>query len=257
MRFFDGPRPRIFGHRGAAGVVPENTLESFARGLADGADYVETDAHVTRDGVAVLLHDPDVSRTTDGDGLVADYSLGALQLLDAGYRFEHNGEFPFRAKGLRVPTFEEALARFPETRFNVELKTADPRLLDAVLEALDRYDARGRVLLAGEESAALDAVRARAPWALTSFSAKDVWEFLQGLTDEDYRPPGRALQVPVRFGELDVITETTVRRAHQLGVEVHAWTINDPDEQRALWALGVDGFVTDTPAVAARTRARL
>ena len=85
--YFDAPTPLILGHRGAAGAVPENTLMAFDRGLKDGAHMIECDVHVSRDGVPVVIHDPDLDRTTDGRGAVGAMKFSELQTLDAGYHF--------------------------------------------------------------------------------------------------------------------------------------------------------------------------
>src|SRR5262245_55309231 len=99
--FFALRRPLAIGHRGCAGEVPENTLASFARAIADGAVVIETDVHLTRDGVPVLAHDPDVARVSDGRGAVRELDFSALQRFDAGYRFTApDGSTPFRGAGL-------------------------------------------------------------------------------------------------------------------------------------------------------------
>ena len=117
--FFGSPeqRPLILGHRGAAGATPENTLVSFECGLESGAHILESDVHLSRDGVPILLHDPEVDRTSDGSGSVADLDLAAIQALDAGYRFspDEGESFPYRAKGLTIPTLQDLVAeRAPE-----------------------------------------------------------------------------------------------------------------------------------------------
>src|SRR5512140_1883598 len=102
---FPGPPPRVFGHRGAAGVAPENTLVSFRRACADGADVFELDVHATADGEIVVLHDPTLERTTDGAGPVSTIRFAELERLDAGFRFSVDGgrTFPFRGRQVRVP----------------------------------------------------------------------------------------------------------------------------------------------------------
>ena len=115
--FFALPRPLAIGHRGCAGEVPENTLASFARGAADGAVVIETDVHLTRDGVPVLLHDDDVARVSDGSGPVRELSFAQVRALDAGFRFTAtDGSAPFRGAGLRIPSLGEALASRSEER---------------------------------------------------------------------------------------------------------------------------------------------
>src|SRR5258706_6892522 len=139
--FFALPRPLAIGHRGCAGEVPENTIASFARGVADGAVILETDVHLTRDGVPVLLHDDDVSRVTDGSGPVRDFDFAALARLDAGCSFRApDGRVPYRGAGLRIPSLAEALAALPGLRFNLELKEDVPGIAERVLAVLREAD---------------------------------------------------------------------------------------------------------------------
>ena len=121
--YFELPSPIVIGHRGAAGERPENTLAAFAHGLETGAEILESDLHLTRDGVVVMAHDETVDRTTEGSGPLREFSFAELSKLDAGYRFSADGgrTFPFRGQGLRIPTLEEGLKVFPGARFNLEL----------------------------------------------------------------------------------------------------------------------------------------
>lgn len=256
MRYLDGPRPRLFAHRGGAKIAPENTLEAFAAGLAAGADRLEMDVHATRDGHVVVIHDPTIDRTTDGSGAVRAMTLDELRRHDAGARFAgETGDFPFRGRGVRVPTLDEVLAAFPGVPLNVEIKQDEPAIEAAVLATLDRHGARERVLLAAEEGRIMARIRAAAPDVLTSFSAEDVLEFVtawHGGTLDVYRPPGIALQIPPAFGGIALVTGDSVAHAHALGLEVHVWTIDAPAEMAELLDLGVDALMTDVPPLAAR-----
>ena len=208
--------------------------------------------HATADGQVVVFHDETLDRTTDGTGLVRSLPLAALQRLDAGHRFRApDGTYPFRDRGLRVPTLEEVLAAFPHVPLNIEVKQADPPIEPAVATVLDRFAARERTLLAAEDGMIMARIRAAAPDVLTSFSAPEVAEWVYRLRDgrlADYRPPGIALQVPPAFGDVALVTADSVAAAHRLGLEVHAWTINEEREMEALLDLGVDGIMTDFPA---------
>lgn len=256
MRYLDGPRPRLFAHRGGSRIAPENTIEAFAAGLAGGADRLEMDVHATRDGHVVVLHDPTVDRTTDGRGAVRDMTLADLHRLDAGARFAGDaGDFPYRGRGVRVPTLAAVLEAFPGVALNIEIKQDEPAIEQAVLAVLDRFAARPRVLLAAEEARIMARIRGAAPDVLTSFSAGDVLEFVtawHGGTLDAYRPPGIALQIPPSFGDVQLVTAESVAIAHGMGLEVHVWTIDDPAEMAALLDVGVDAIMTDVPQVAAR-----
>jgi glycerophosphoryl diester phosphodiesterase len=251
--FFAGPTPRLFAHRGASGEAPENTLVAFRRAVAIGVPYAELDVHATRDGQVVVIHDPTVERTTDGQGRVRDYTLAELQRLDAGYRFSpDNGQtFPFRASGVTIPTLRDVLRACPELRFTIEIKQTDPPVEELVLAVVRECDRLGEVLLASEHDHVLARVRALAPEVATSFAVGEGLDLLQHITADQlagYHPPGQALQVPLEFHGTPLITARTVTAAHALGLEVHVWTINDPQEMERLFDLGVDGIMSDFPA---------
>ena len=155
-----------------------------------------------------------------------------------------------------MPLLDEVLSAFPEARFNIEIKQAEPAIEREVLALIDRHGARSRVLLAAEEVALAERIRALGSDLLTGMAAQEVLGFLMGGDAADYRPPGFALQVPPTFGEMPIITRESVERAHRVGLEVHAWTIDDEDEMRALLDLGVDGLITNVPHRAARLLGR-
>jgi glycerophosphoryl diester phosphodiesterase len=253
--YFDVATPTVIGHRGSAGDAPENTLASFALGLKLGAAILESDVHLTRDGVPVLLHDDVVDRTTDGSGRVAELTLAKLQGLDAGHRFSPDGgrSHPFRGRGLRVPTLEEALAAFPEARFNLELKEGVPGLVEACLERIAKSGSAERSLLTAAEDALMrelrvEVARRRLPVALGA-STGEVVAFLRcALAGRPPDPAPMALQVPAEFAGRPLVTREFVEFAHAHDLVVHVWTIDEPDEMRALLGLGVDGIVSDYPA---------
>lgn len=208
--------------------------------------------HATADGVVVVLHDETLERTTDGSGPVRALPLAAVERLDAGHRFRApDGTYPYRARGLRVPTLTAVLEAFPGVPLNIEIKQREPPIEAAVLATLDRFGARERTLLAAEDAAIMARIRAAAPDVLTSFSAAEVAEFIYRLRDGSlggYCPPGVALQVPPAFRGTVIVTRVSVAAAHALGLEVHVWTINDEAEMERLLDLGVDGIMTDFPA---------
>ncbi len=258
--YFSRSRPRLFGHRGAAGVAPENTLPSFRRAIADGVEYLELDVHGTRDGVVVVIHDPTLARTTDGSGAVRDLSFAELSHFDAGYRFESAGAHPFRALGVRVPALHELLDEFPDTALNIEIKQADPPIEPLVAALLREYGAAERVVLAAEDHAILERIRAAAPGVATSASYYEGREFFERWmagSFDGYEPRARALQVPPRIGEIELATPESVAVAHRFGLEMHVWTINDPAEMKHLLDLGVDGVMSDFPAKLCEVAGRL
>ncbi len=262
--FFDVPVPTAIGHRGAAGEAPENTLTSFARALETGAAILESDVHLTRDGVPVLIHDDSVDRISDGSGRVADQSLEELRRLDAGYRFSPDGgrSHPFRSRGLRIPTLEEAFDAFPGARFNLELKEATPGLVQGAAECVIAAGREALTLLTAAEPETMAALRRhlaeRRAEVAVGASEADVVDFVRSALAGEAPPPGpMALQVPAEFAGRPLVTPAFVAHAHGHGLVVHVWTVNEPAEMTRLLDLGVDGIVTDHPGrLASLIRAR-
>ena len=159
--YFSLPTPIVIGHRGGAGLAPENTLLAFERGLAAGAAIIESDVHLTRDGVPVLLHDPVVDRVTNGSGPVANLPLKELQKLDAGYHFSSDcgKTHPFRGQGLYVPTLEESLNAFPGVRFNLEIKADGDAAIAATADIIARLKRAALTLLTAENGDAMQRLR--------------------------------------------------------------------------------------------------
>ena len=254
--YFAPPRPRVFGHRGAAGVAPENTLPSFALAAALGAGYLELDVYPTADGEIAVLHDPLLERTTDGNGPPSGHTWAQLAGLDAGYRFTHDGHtFPYRGQGVRIPRLVDVLREFPAHRLNIEIKQGDAPVVDAVLDVLRRSASLDRVLLAAEHDDIMRCIRdAAGDRVATSMCVGEVVDFVGRLQRGDwagYGAPGQALQIPPAHAGIELVTPASVAAAHQLNLEVHVWTINDAAEIERLLDVGVDGVMSDLPGLAA------
>jgi glycerophosphoryl diester phosphodiesterase len=253
-RFLDSPRPRNIGHRGAAGHAPENTIESFRRAVEMGAQILELDVRQTKDWVVVVCHDERVDRTTDGSGLIPEMRMSEIAKLDAGARWSPDGRLhPFRDQGLRVPTLAEVLETFPGVPLNIEIKQANPPVVDDVVKLIRRHGAEELVNLTAENPGVMRAIRASGWGGATGYSFDDVRAFVEAMgTDqlEGYEPPGVALQVPERWERIEVVTEAFVHAAHRVGIEVHVWTVNHLADMERLLDLDVDGIVTDFPDVA-------
>jgi glycerophosphoryl diester phosphodiesterase len=250
--FLDVDAPLLFAHRGGAALFPENTLDAFRGALELGIPFLETDVHLSRDGVLVVHHDATVNRTTNGSGKVADLTLSELRKLDAGYRFSPGGgAFPFRGKGLTIPTLEEAFALSPTVRFNVELKTAGRAAAHALWSFIEAGELHDRILVAAEVHATIRRFRRLSRERVaTSASHREALAFLAAtrLHLDGVLPVAfDALQIPVRHRGVRVLDRRLVQAAHRHGVQVHAWTIDDPAEMRELLALGVDGLMSDRP----------
>jgi len=240
-------RRLVIGHRGSPLEAPENTLESFRLALAQGADALELDVHVSGDGVPMVIHDPDLRRTTDRAGLVVHQAAAELQAADAGARFTPDGgrTFPWRGRGVRIPTLEEVLLAFPATPLLIELKT--PLAQDAVHAVLSRHAAYARTLPASAHDDALIVFRRHR--AAYSASQREIARLYFG-TPSGLAPravPYRALAVPYTYRGLVVPTAWFVRAAHRRDATVHVWTVDDERVARRLWTRGVTGIVTNVP----------
>ncbi len=252
--FFDLPTPIVFGHRGASGELPENTLPAFALAVAQGTVVLETDAHLTRDGEIVLSHDPSVDRTTEGSGAIDEYTLAELQRLDAGYRFSPDGDssFPHRGQGMQIAWLREAFEQFPGIRFNIEIKQDSPALIDGAVRLVAEAGREETTLLAAADDDTMAALRTRIEETglrcAMGAATGDVVRFVRAAAANETPPPGpMALQIPPSFGGNPLATVELVEFAHRHGVQVHVWTINEEEEMHRLLDLGVDGLMSDFP----------
>jgi glycerophosphoryl diester phosphodiesterase len=253
-----GGWPINFAHRGGAKVVPENTIEGFREGFAMGGGVVECDVHASADGVVVVIHDDVVDRITDGTGPVVEKTLAELQSLDAGYRFTTDGhDFPWRGKGLKIPTLEALYAAFPEAPFNIEIKGERAGVEESVWQQISAADAAERTLVVSDNLGTIRRFR-RASQGKVATAASTVelvifWLLHLLRIDKLYDPPFQALQPPEKYkGVLRVVTPRFVREAHSRGLRVDVWTIDDEPAMRRLLGFGVDGIMTDRPDVLAR-----
>jgi glycerophosphoryl diester phosphodiesterase len=250
--YFAGPRPIAFAHRGGSKTWPENTLTAFEGAIARGCRYIEIDLQRTRDGALVVCHDDTLERTTDGRGPIAAHTLATLQTLDAGYWHTTDGHtYPFRGRGIFIPTLEQALALAPDVRFNLEMKPRGPAMARATWEFVRARSDRERLLVASAHSPTVAGFRHLSDGAVaTSAGAAEIFAFwLAAKLSLPHAPRYQALQVPVKHGPLTVISPGFVRAAHERGMHVHVWTIDEPAEMRRLLALGVDGLMSDVPAL--------
>ncbi len=248
--------PVNFAHRGASGRAPESTLEAFRLAVEEGAGGLELDVRMTHEGEVVVIHDATVDRTTDGSGAVAGMTLDELRRLDAGYRFSLDGgrTFPYRGRGLEIPTLAEVYEEFPDVRVNADIKEARAGE-EAVLRVVRDAAAEARTLVASSDHTVVRKFRrisgGRIP---TGASRREIAAFYllsRSHLEVLVRPAYDALQVPVEHKGIKLVTPRFVGAAHSRGVRVDVWTINDPGEMGRLLDLGVDVVMTDRPGVLA------
>jgi glycerophosphoryl diester phosphodiesterase len=228
--FFSTPGPLVFAHRGGSALAPENTIDAFDNGLALGADGLELDVHLSRDGVVVVHHDRTLDRTTALRGPIA--ARTAPELAQAG-----------------VPALADVLARYRDPRVIIELKVNHPDLARAVVDVVRAAGAAERVCLGSFGLRVLRAVRAMAPEMATSGSREEVrWALYRSWCRWPVRQVGyQGYQVPERSGSTRVVTPQFVEHARQAGLGVQVWTVDDPSDARRLLSYGVDALITDRP----------
>jgi glycerophosphoryl diester phosphodiesterase len=252
--------PKNLAHRGASGRAPENTVEAFRLGLESGAKGLEMDAHLTRDKEVVVIHDDTVDRTTDGTGFARDMTLEEIRSLDAGYRFSPDGEsFPYRGKGLRVPTLREIFENFPEAAVNIEIKESQSGIQEKMFDLIEEYRAEKRTLVASFGYSIIRRFRkvsgGRVPTSASRVEIS-IFYFASRVYLEKFVPVNYdALQIPTRHRGFEIATPRFIEAAHSRGVRVDVWTINDEKEMRRLLDLGVDAVMTDEPEILSRVLA--
>jgi len=248
----ENSRLLVFAHRGGGGLIPENTLEAFVYSAKMGVDVLELDVHSTADGTLVVMHDAAVDRTTDGRGRVNELTLEAVKKLDAGYLFspDNTQTFPFRGKGISVPTLREIFDALPEMTFNIEPKQHTPSIIKSLCALVRERKMVDKVIIGSFNQTTIDDFRRECPEVATSASPSEVIKFLAlvktGLGDS-YSPPMQALQVPENLGKLQVVSKEFVEIAHRRNLKVHVWTINETADMQRLIEIGVDGIMTDYP----------
>jgi len=240
--FTNLPRPTVFAHRGASAHAPENTLVAFQLAVENGADAIEFDAKLTKDGHVVAHHDTTLNRTTNGQGKLSQFTLAELKKLDAGAWFSE------QYRGERIPTLAEIFETVGDKLFmNIELTnyaTPFDKLVEKVAELVERYHMHERILYSSFLPHNLIRVGALTPGLPRGQLA------LPGPAGWWQRRWGNFLKLQADHPYSADVSESSVHRSHARGRRVYVWTVNDPQEMHRLQTLGVDGIFTDDPKLA-------
>lgn len=231
--YLDHPAPIPFAHRGGAADGLENTVTAFRRAADAGYRYFETDVHTTADGRLVAFHDATLDRVTDGSGRIEDLPWQEVRQAMVG------GKEP-------LPLFEELLEEFPDARWNVDVKAESA--LYPLVDLIGRTGAWDRVCVGSfSEGRVARAQRLAGPRLATSYGVRGVVGLrLRSLSiPAALRVGAVAAQVPEVQSGIRVVDRRFVRTAHERGLQVHVWTVNEPQRMEALLDLGVDGIMTD------------
>jgi len=235
--YLDGSLPRAFAHRGwhigeHAGL--ENTMAAFRQAYDEGYRFLETDVHATADGKLVAFHDPDLGRVTDRQGPVVAQPWTEVRQARVG------GTEP-------IPLLADLLEEFPDARFAIDAK-ADSAVAPLV-KLIRGSGAADRVCLGSFSDRRVSAMReALGPGVATSMGPLELFRlFRASAAGRRFATPAVAVQAPISYRRVPIITPRFLATAHGAGLEVHVWTINDPVQMRRLLTLGVDGIMTDRP----------
>lgn len=234
---------KIFAHRGFSGIAPENTMAAFERAVASKADGIETDVHLSKDGKVVICHDETLDRTTNGSGLIQDYTFEQLQAFDAGSKF--SPEF----SNERIPALEDflKLVRQTDLLLNIELKTdkvSYPQIEAKVVVLLKEYDLVERTMLSSFNFQSIAKVKELLPEISTAAIMKnpntisDLWERMLELKVVAVHPDHKYLNPEF------------MDAAGKRGLLVNTWTPNQPKEFRRLLKLQTNGVITNFPDIA-------
>jgi glycerophosphoryl diester phosphodiesterase len=258
-----------YAHQGGAWEAPSSTCFAVRRALELGATGVELDVHATSDRELVVCHDATVDRTTDSSGWIADKTLAELRELDNAYWFVPGadvtpglepGAYPFRGRApddhdFRIATLAEVISlldEFPGVVANLDIKRTAPEVEpyeELLAKQLRELGRTSDVIVASFNDLATEAFRSFAPEIATSagtIATADFWRAVHA-GERPASPPYVALQVPTSHLGLEIVDEVLVKGAHDAGVAVHIWTINDQAETTRLLDLGVDGIISDLP----------
>lgn len=229
-RFFESSRPLVFAHRGGSTLAPENTLAAFDNGLRLGADGLELDVHLSKDGVVVVHHDRLLDRTTAWRGPLADRTAEELKQVD-------------------VPGLAEVLARYRDPRIIIEMKVNTAALAAATIDVVRRADAVDRVCLGSFGRHVLREVRAIEPAIATSAAREEVrWALYRSWCRWPVsRVAYSGYQIPELAGNTRVVSPRFVEYAHDAGLGVQVWTVDDVTSAQRLLGWGVDALITDRP----------
>jgi glycerophosphoryl diester phosphodiesterase len=254
--YYEGAeRPLVIAHQGGDGIWPGDTMYAFEKAVEIGADVLEMDAHITKDGHIVLMHDETVDDTTDGTGLIDAMTLEELKQLDAAHDWSDDGgqTYPYRGSGIQVPTLDELFQKFPHMRYVIEIKLTDNPIDRALCDLIREYNMQDKVLIASFHDDAMQTFRKTCPEVATSASRGEVTRLvllgkmlLSGFVVPQYQSvqppfdPQESLNIPI-------MTERFIREAHAKNIAVEPWTVNDPELMKQYIEWGVDGIITDRP----------
>jgi glycerophosphoryl diester phosphodiesterase len=250
--YFALPGPWLIAHRGGAALAPENTVVAFENAEALGADAIETDVRLSRDGHVMVFHDEETRRICGVAGSIVGRTRAEIETLEAGFSFtDRYGLFPWRGVGVGVPALADVLSRFPRMRFNIDAKSSDPALAEALARTLRDAASADRVCVGSAHAEQSERLRGLLPeWASflpTSAALRHVASALH-LIPSRWCPEGYQLAALSRLaGQLPGLLPALLRHFGARGMPIQIWTVDDEREMGRLLKAGVHGVMTDRP----------
>jgi glycerophosphoryl diester phosphodiesterase len=244
---------RLYGHRGASALVPENTLEAFEQALADGATALELDIHRTADGRLVVAHDPDGSRMAGSDTRICDCTLDEVKAWNVGRGFD-----AVAGTVHAMPTLTEVIDAFPRIPISVDLKPNDPRAVPELLHHLRTAGAENLVTVGSFHDRLVYQVRRLGYSGPTALTRGEVVALrILPLSICRRTVHGNAAMIPRSHGPIRLDSASFITRCRMLGLRVDYWVVNEPRAARELLARGATGIITDNPRAIAPVMAEL
>lgn len=233
--FLDWPNPIPFAHRGGGGEQPQNTMAAFEAAVKLGYRYVETDVHLTADGVLIAFHDADLDPVSDGAGRIGDLPYAQVRQARVG--------------GEPIPLLEDILGAWPDLRVNIDAKHDE--CVPALVDVLDRSGAHDRVCVGAFSNRRVRRIRGLTGEKLCTWMGPSeiVRLRLASLGWPTWHSFAPCVQVPLRYRYMPLVDERLLDAAHARSLAVQVWTINDRPEMERLLDLGVDGIFSDRPAL--------
>jgi glycerophosphoryl diester phosphodiesterase len=251
IKFFT-PNIEVIAHRGGSLESPENTMLAFENAVAISPNVIlETDVHYTSDKQIVVFHDPTLDRTTNGKGPIKNLTLEEVKKLDAAYMFQdEKGDFPYRGKGLQIPTIQELFEKFPNTRMMVEVKPNERDLGKDLYELAKKYNRLDKTIITSEHSRVLQYVRSLDSAVLTNAGEDEVLRTIMLL---NIKLPSLdtlnadAYCIPEAASGIKILTPELITELHKRNKKAYIWTINETEDMKRLIQAKVDGIITDRP----------
>lgn len=249
------PGPVILAHRGDSARYPENTMPAFDSAVQMKVDVIETDVHLSKDGEVVIWHDDTLERMSGNPQAITKLGWKDIQTVDAGCLFtlDEGKTYPFKDKNIHPVLIKELLSKYPEMKFNVDLKDDNTLLADKFSQILIDLQCSNRVVTASFHKNVLQHFRKLIPEAITSCTSTEVLRLIllyrSGILRIPFSYKKKILQVPEFSGKTKVLSKGFIKYLHKRGFKIQIWTVNDLLEMHRFLDMGVDGIFTDKPAL--------